>query len=730
MKHAEKLLFRKKGLLKPAARLTLALSMIIGAHDALALDPTSLIQTWDTSSKNPDGSLLPIATTFGSKSTPSWGYPNVGIPSDGTPNLRIQMNYWNQDEVGGNVTQTSLTANVTDKTAGTFTVVPNVAADAPGISTGSYWYPGSRPQDNKSCASASNTQDECHWAPNSASPSSPAIHAPAAYPSIYNGCAYGQCSTPGKLKDGTTTVAGAPYPIQANQITSIPSHWVVDTSTSKATGIYDVAYDIWLDKNTPRDTGTHKYGSTTLLPTMPDQLWQNDGTEIMIWINNKGYVSGGTTVGGTIQPAGNLLAQNATIPGISGTWDVWVTNGRPGSADKGQPSVNKQYAISWYVVSYVRNQGVDDFEFDSKWFITHAASLDCYKNMTTKEKCAQPSWWLTSIQAGFEIWADGEGLSSKSFTAKPTWVAGTQQGGRTTVDGGGNTIPLVYWGDSFQVTATCPNPNPGDTGTWSFLGTDPTTGISYPQSGALAPDATGVLVGTVKAPYPAHGPATVNVTTTCVNGGGGVQPVINIYIDPAGSVKDTNGKALVGVPATLYRSDTANGTFTVVPDGSTIMSPNNRKNPSKTGQQGDFSWDVSAGFYKVRAQAPGCYKPGTPSQNYVESAVYQVPPPALGINLVLECPASGGNNGVNVQLTVNGADWQTGYCRNVVLTNNTSKAIAWKVNFNLPYPGNVTQAWNINYTKSGNVITAQGVGWNNVIQPGQVLKDQGFCATK
>jgi cellulase/cellobiase CelA1 len=200
-------------------------------------------------------------------------------------------------------------------------------------------------------------------------------------------------------------------------------------------------------------------------------------------------------------------------------------------------------------------------------------------------------------------------------------------------------------------------------------------------------------------------------------------------------VKTTNGAPLVGAKVTLYRSTTATGAFTAVPDGSTIMSDKNRTNPDGTGLYGDFSWDVTPGYYKVRAEYPGCYKPGSSATKYVESAVYKVPPPALGINLVLECPnyQGGGTSGVDVKLTMNGADWQNGYCRNVVLTNTTSHPITWKVNFNLPFPNSKidpNNKWNLNYTQSGNSVTAWGVGWNNVIQPGQVLKDQGFCATK
>ncbi|HEU4654708.1 MAG TPA: cellulose binding domain-containing protein [Steroidobacteraceae bacterium] len=734
--------YRRSGVHRPATALALALSSMVLGQTAWA-GTGDITQTWTlTPGSNPPASTT-SSTVFGQANMPSWGYPNLPIPSDGTTinlntagvngNYRVNLNYWNQDITWGAVTTSNLTINVNDQT-GAYFVQPSPTSNS--------YYPGSRPQDNKACAAgAFNSQDVCHWAPNRANPSADPIHAPAAYPSIYNGCHYNQCTKSAAWKDGTMKV-GAPYPLQVNQITSIPSHWVVDTSTTKSTAVYDVGYDIWFDKNPTRDSSGNivTSGGTQQLPARPDLVNQNNGLEIMIWINNKGYTEGGTKNGGIIQPAGNLVASAVGVNGVSGSWDVWVTNSK-----KSGTAPN-----DWYVVTYVKvadgaapgstGGGTDDFQFDSKWFINDAAGRDCIG-----EKCLSPSWWLTSVQAGFEIWADGDGLATKSFTAEPTWKATTVQGGAKWKDdngndvldpnGTGNPVPIVYWGQPFQISASCPNPSPSDTGTWTFTGQDPTTTppTPYNRSGSLTPDPTGILVATIPAMQPAHEWATINVTTNCANGGGGAQPPITLWIDPAGTVKDTQGHPLVGATVTLYRSATATGTFTAVPDGSTIMSDKNRHNPDATGQYGDFSWDVTPGFYKVRAAAPGCHAPGNPNQTFVDSAVYQVPPPALGINLVLDCPTSGGSGGtpgVSVKLTLNGQDWQNGYCRNIVLTNTNNFPVTWKVPFTLPYPGNLTQSWNINYTKAGNTVTAWGVGWNNVLQPKQVLSSSGFCATK
>jgi protocatechuate 3,4-dioxygenase beta subunit len=66
----------------------------------------------------------------------------------------------------------------------------------------------------------------------------------------------------------------------------------------------------------------------------------------------------------------------------------------------------------------------------------------------------------------------------------------------------------------------------------------------------------------------------------------------NIYIDPSGNVYDQFGNPLPGATVTLYRADSGDGQFTVVPDGSAVMAPKNRKNPDLTDEAGHFGWDV------------------------------------------------------------------------------------------------------------------------------------------
>ena len=104
---------------------------------------------------------------------------------------------------------------------------------------------------------------------------------PGAYPSIYQGCHWGDCSSGGLSSD----------PIEVSKLTpgTATSSW---STTQTGSGAYDVAYDIWFNQ-TPTTTG------------------QPDGTEIMVWLNHNG----------SVQPFGSQVATNVSIGGH--IYDVW-----------------------------------------------------------------------------------------------------------------------------------------------------------------------------------------------------------------------------------------------------------------------------------------------------------------------------------------------------------------------------------------------------------------------
>jgi hypothetical protein len=133
----------------------------------------------------------------------------------------------------------------------------------------------------------------------------------------------------------------------------------VSTSVSMtypAGGQWNAAYDIWLDP-TPRTTG------------------QNTGAEIMVWLEHRGLP----------QPVGSRIG---TVSLAGGTWDVWFGN------------------IGWNVVSYVRTSGTGSLSFPVSTFTNDAIARGY----------ASRSWYLTSIQAGFEPWTGGAGLAVTAFS--------------------------------------------------------------------------------------------------------------------------------------------------------------------------------------------------------------------------------------------------------------------------------------------------------------------------
>jgi len=147
----------------------------------------------------------------------------------------------------------------------------------------------------------------------------------------------------------------SPLPMQISQISS------ANTSTSvtyPSSGTYDAAYDIW-------------FNADTNVSGVQD-------TEIMIWLHHTG----------SIQPVGSSTG-TANIAGR--TWTVWTGN-------NGQNNV----------VSYV-GSGITSISFNAKDFILDAISRGSQYGTT--------SWYLTSMQMGFEPWIGGVGLAVNSFSA-------------------------------------------------------------------------------------------------------------------------------------------------------------------------------------------------------------------------------------------------------------------------------------------------------------------------
>jgi Glycosyl hydrolase family 12/Cellulose binding domain len=200
-----------------------------------------------------------------------------------------------------------------------------------------------------------------------ASHNKPQNGAPGAYPAIYAGCHYTNCSAG----------SGLPMAVTNSAFNSVATSV---SMTYPGSGVYDAAYDIWFDP-TPRTDG------------------QNTGAELMVWLNHTG----------SVQPVGSKVG---TVNIAGGTWDVWYGNS------------------GWNVVSYVRQQPTSSISFNVSSFFNDMLSRGY----------AQRSWYLTSVQAGFEPWVGGTGLAVNSFSYTTN---GTQPPPSTTTPPPGPSTPVT-----------------------------------------------------------------------------------------------------------------------------------------------------------------------------------------------------------------------------------------------------------------------------------------------
>ena len=93
------------------------------------------------------------------------------------------------------------------------------------------------------------------------------------------------------------------------------------------------------------------------------------------------------------QPIGTVVASNVTIPGATGTWQVWFGNNgsRP-------------------CISYVHSPATTSLSFDLNQFIKDASQNHGAPIKST--------WYLTNVFAGFEIWSGGVGLKGTNFSVQ------------------------------------------------------------------------------------------------------------------------------------------------------------------------------------------------------------------------------------------------------------------------------------------------------------------------
>jgi GH18 family chitinase/aryl-phospho-beta-D-glucosidase BglC (GH1 family) len=73
------------------------------------------------------------------------------------------------------------------------------------------------------------------------------------------------------------------------------------------------------------------------------------------------------------------------------------------------------------------------------------------------------------------------------------------------------------------------------------------------------------------------------------------------------------------------------------------------------------------------------------------------------------------------------SDWGSGYCENIRIKNVSNTPIDWETTFSID--GSIYNSWSANYSQNGQTVSANGVGWNNILQPGRST-EIGFCANR
>ncbi|MEZ5131296.1 MAG: hypothetical protein R2763_06140 [Mycobacterium sp.] len=189
--------------------------------------------------------------------------------------------------------------------------------------------------------------------------SAPIDGAPLAYPAVYLGCHYGNCSPSSTL------------PLPIGEIISATSS-ISYTYPADAGAVYDASYDIWMDP-TPKTTGVNQQ-------------------ELMIWFTEQGGVQ---PISYSYDPQGNAIPiATIAIDGVS--WNVY----------RGNNGANN-------VVSYVAVDPIATLtDFELLDFID-----DVMIRTADFQEPVTDAWYLTSVQAGFEPWNGGVGLTVNSFDA-------------------------------------------------------------------------------------------------------------------------------------------------------------------------------------------------------------------------------------------------------------------------------------------------------------------------
>lgn len=158
-------------------------------------------------------------------------------------------------------------------------------------------------------------------------------------------------------------------PLRVDRIKSLVTTWHTIT---KARGTWGAGYDIWFARK-------------------PARSGQSSGAEMMIWLNSRGF-------GASTWPV-------VVIDHVRWHLEHWVTGG---------------HGKRWNYIQFRRVSGASKVTgLRVKPFIAAAQRYRLIKRR----------WWMTSVEAGFEIWRGGVGLRTTQFMVRLR-AAGNRPEGR------------------------------------------------------------------------------------------------------------------------------------------------------------------------------------------------------------------------------------------------------------------------------------------------------------
>ena len=182
--------------------------------------------------------------------------------------------------------------------------------------------------------------------------------APASYPSVFTG----------RYNNRGTSTADSGLPRAISQIGANSLQTSFTWAQNSAAGDYNAAYDVWFSTGAGGDPAA----------SAPS------GGFLMVWFYDPPIN----------QPIGIAIVNGGAVMIGGRQFTVWY------GTNMGKPCV-----------SYVANQRIDSWTFSLGDFIRDASTRTCSGSTT----CLNPSWYLSAVFAGFEIWTGGTNLEVKDF---------------------------------------------------------------------------------------------------------------------------------------------------------------------------------------------------------------------------------------------------------------------------------------------------------------------------